>query len=72
MLQVVVRPWGTVAIDGKPMGETPLEKMRLAPGPHVIRVRHPAYEPWERTVVVRSGETDKILVDFPSDGVRKP
>jgi serine/threonine-protein kinase len=72
MLQVVVRPWGTVAIDGKPMGETPLEKLRLAPGPHVIRVRHPAYEPWERTVVVRSGETDRILVDFPSDGVRKP
>jgi serine/threonine-protein kinase len=72
MLQVVVRPWGTVAIDGKPMGETPLEKLRLAPGPHVIRVRHPAYEPWERTVVVRSGETDRILVDFLSDGVRKP
>jgi len=38
----------------------------------VIRVRHPAYEPWERTVMVRSGESGKILVDFLSEGVRKP
>jgi serine/threonine-protein kinase len=72
MLHVVVRPWGTVAVDGKVIGDTPLEKMRLAPGPHVVRVRHPAYEPWERTVVVRSGESGKILVDFLSEGVRKP
>ena len=71
-LQIVVRPWGTVAVDGKSVGDTPLEKMRLPPGPHVVRVRHPAYEPWERTVVVRSGESARVFVDFPAEGTRKP
>jgi hypothetical protein len=71
-LQIVVRPWGTVAVDGKVVGDTPLEKMRLPPGPHVVRVRHPAYEPWERTVLVRSGESARVFVDFPAEGTRKP
>lgn len=72
LLQVAVRPWGTVSIDGKVMGDTPLEKFSLPPGPHVVRVRHPTYEPWEQSVTIRSGMTEKVLVDFPSQGVRKP
>jgi hypothetical protein len=72
MLQVAVRPWGTVIIDGKVVGDTPLDRVPLAPGSHVVRVRHPGYEPVERAVTIRSGETAKLLVDLPAQGVPKP
>jgi hypothetical protein len=71
LLQVAVKPWATVWIDGRAMGETPLGKIELAAGPHSLRVRHPAYEPWEKTVTVRSGQTERIVVDLEREGVRK-
>jgi len=43
----------------------------MPPGPHVLRVRHPQYELWERTIVVRAGQTEKVVVDLPAQGVRR-
>ena len=71
LLQVAVRPWGEVSVDGRSIGTTPLDRMTLPAGPHVIRIRHPAYEPVERRVTVRPGQTEKVAVDFAADGVRK-
>jgi len=31
---------------------------------HRVRVRHPTYEVWEREVVIRSGQVEKVRVDF--------
>jgi len=71
MLQVAVRPWGEVWVDGRSVGTTPLDRVTLAAGAHVIRIRHPAYEPVERRVTVRPGQTEKVVVDFSAAGVRK-
>jgi len=71
LLQVAVRPWAEVSVDGKLMGTTPLDRIALAAGVHLVRVRHPAYEPVERSVAVRSGETAKLVVDLPSEGRRR-
>jgi hypothetical protein len=68
---VVARPWGEVSVDGRTIGETPLEPIRLSPGSHTVSVRHPAYQPIERQVNVRSGQSERLLVDFPKEGVRK-
>lgn len=38
---------------------------------HVLRVRHPLYETWERPVTIRPGQTEKIVIDLPAEGVRK-
>jgi serine/threonine-protein kinase len=72
MLQVVARPWAEVLVDGKLVGETPLERITLSGGPHLVRFRHPAYEPVERRVSIRPGQTERVVVDLPAEGVRKP
>jgi hypothetical protein len=71
VLQVAVKPWGTVWIDGRALGDTPLGKLELAAGTHTLRVRHPAYEPWEKAIVVRAGQTERMVVDLEKEGVRK-
>jgi serine/threonine protein kinase len=71
LLQVAVRPWGEVSVDGRVIGTTPLDRIPLAPGSHVLRVRHPSYELWEKPVTIRSGDTTKIVVDLPTEGVKK-
>jgi serine/threonine protein kinase len=70
-LQVAVRPWGEVSVDGRLIGTTPLDRITLPAGSHVLRIRHPLYETWERPIAIRPGETAKVVVDLPTDGVRK-
>lgn len=69
-LLVVVRPWGEVSVDGRPVGTTPLERFQVPSGTHTLTVRHPAYPPLTRQVVVRRDETARIVVDLPRDAVR--
>ena len=70
-LQVAVRPWGEVSVDGRVIGTTPLDRITLAAGTHVLTIRHPLYEVWEKPVSIRPGETAKMVVDLPTQGVRK-
>jgi serine/threonine-protein kinase len=70
-LQIAVRPWGEVSVDGRVIGTTPLDRITLPAGTHAVRVRHPLYEVWERPVSIRPGETAKMVVDLPTQGVRK-
>jgi serine/threonine-protein kinase len=69
-LLVVVSPWADVIIDGQPAGQTPLQRIRLDPGPHSVRLSHPAYRDYLRKVTVRTGETTRLRVDLAQDGVR--
>ena len=66
-----MRPWGEVSVDGRVIGTTPLDHITLPAGTHVVRVRHPLYEVFERPVSIRPGETAKMVVDLPTQGVRK-
>jgi serine/threonine-protein kinase len=72
LLQVAVRPWGEVSVDGNVIGTTPLDKIALAAGPHTVRVRHPGYEPIERRVAIQPGQPARLVVDFYAEGVKKP
>jgi serine/threonine protein kinase len=71
LLQVAVKPWGEVTVDGRSYGSTPIDRIPLPPGVHVVRVRHPSYEPWERRVVIATGAVEKVVIDFTTQGVRK-
>ena len=71
MLQVVVKPWGEVLVDGRPVGTTPLDRLSLPAGAHAVTVRHPLYELWEGRVTIRAGQTERLVVDFPAQGPRK-
>ena len=71
LLLVVARPWGNVRVDGTGMGTTPLDTIPLRSGVHTVVVQHPSYEPIERKVTIRAGQTERIVVDFPTQGSRK-
>jgi serine/threonine-protein kinase len=70
-LLVLPRPWATVTIDGVSYGDTPLKAIPLSPGPHAVVLTHPDYEPYPRRVVIREGETFRLVVNFATDGVRR-
>jgi serine/threonine-protein kinase len=72
VLRVVARPWANVIVDGKPSGTTPLDRIELPAGVRNVRLEHPSYEPFETRVRIRPGETVRLDVDFPRQGVRKP
>jgi len=63
-----VRPWAEIAIDGEVVGTTPLDTIPLAAGKHVVRLRHPAYQPVEREVVISADQTERRIFDFTADG----
>ena len=71
-LQIAVRPWAEVVIDGRGMGTTPLDKITLESGPHVVVLRHPAYLELRRSVVVKPGDTVRLIVDLAKEGSPKP
>jgi hypothetical protein len=71
MLQMVVKPWGEVSIDGRMVGTTPLDRISLAAGTHAVSVRHPLYEQWDGRITIRAGQTERVVVDFPSQGKRR-
>jgi serine/threonine protein kinase len=70
-LLVLVTPWADVSVDGEPRGQTPLARIPLPPGPHDVRLSHPDYTPFPRRVVIRPGETFRLVVDLPTEGVRR-
>ncbi|MBI4503718.1 MAG: serine/threonine protein kinase [Gemmatimonadetes bacterium] len=55
-LLVNATPWGTVYLDGRPVGNTPLRDVEVAPGAHVIRITHEGYEPFESSIDVTAGQ----------------
>ena len=72
MLQVVVRPWAEVSVDGRLLGTTPMDRVSLSAGAHSLTLKHPAFEALTRSVTVRSGETTRLVVDFAVEGTKKP
>ena len=53
-------PWGSVYVDGRLVGNTPQTNLQLPAGAHTIRVVRDGFVPWEREVLVRSGDTLRI------------
>ena len=62
-------PWGTVYIDGRRIGNTPLVGIALDPGSHDLRVEREGFEPYEGSIRVTSGSelyrTDIVLRKRP-------
>jgi tRNA A-37 threonylcarbamoyl transferase component Bud32 len=53
-LYVNATPWARIAVNGKPVGETPLTLM-LPPGRHRVRATHPSYGAREIVLEIRPG-----------------
>ena len=63
--RLVVKPWGTVYVDGKERGVTPpLKKLTLASGKHKIRIVNPSFPDYIKEVNLARGKSGTIEHDF--------
>ena len=53
-------PGARVAIDGRDVGETPIERLQVDAGSRVVRVLRDGYLPWEDEFRARAGRTETI------------
>jgi type II secretory pathway predicted ATPase ExeA len=61
-LSVNAKPWASIQLDGKDVGETPLGELRLTPGSHVVTATLPDGRVIERRVEAKAGD---LYVVFP-------
>src|SRR5437867_999362 len=59
-LSVNAIPWGSVYLDGRPVGNTPQIDLQVAAGPHRLRVEREGYRPYDRVIDVASGQRLRI------------
>jgi serine/threonine-protein kinase len=71
-LQIVVRPWAEVSIDGRVLGTTPMDRVSLSAGTHSVTLKHPAFDALKRGVTIRPGEHTKLVVDLAVEATKKP
>lgn len=71
VLQIAVHPWAEVSVDGVAVGLTPLSRLRVGSGTHLIRCEHPGFEPLEREVAVQARELTRLVVDLTSEAIRR-
>jgi len=56
-LSIDAVPFGAVSIDGVQVGDTPLDRYRVKPGQHTIRIESPGYKTKTERVQVDAGNT---------------
>jgi hypothetical protein len=60
-----VRPWGSVRIDGRDYGTTPIAPITLPPGSHVVVIRNDERQADRtRRVQLAPGESQLLQVDL--------
>lgn len=61
----IVPPEAAVEVDGKALsGATPYTVEELAGGMHVVKVRSEGYEPMERTLELKAGESTRVELEL--------
>jgi serine/threonine-protein kinase len=70
-----VPPGARVAVDGRDVGETPIDRLQVDPGSRVLRLLREGYLPWEDTFRARAGRTETveaILTSRPAPAPEPP
>jgi serine/threonine protein kinase len=66
-LTIGANPWGVVVLDGKTIGHTPIEKLTVAAGHHVVKVTFSGEDP-PRTLSynldLATGDSKDVVADF--------
>ena len=67
LLSINSVPWGSVYIDGQPVGNTPQIDLQVPSGSHRLRVERDGFRPYERMIELAAGQrlriTDITLVE---------
>jgi len=60
--KLLIKPWGTVYVDGVDRGVSPpVKRLTLAPGQHTIRIVNPNFP--EQTMTVDAGNRETMLIE---------
>jgi hypothetical protein len=60
--KLLIKPWGTVYVDGVDRGVSPpVKRLTLAPGQHTIRIVNPNFP--EQTMTVDAGARETMLIE---------
>jgi len=60
--KLVIKPWGTVYVDGVDRGVSPpVKRLTLAPGQHTIRIVNPNFP--EHTMTVDAGSKETMIIE---------
>jgi hypothetical protein len=63
--KLLIKPWGTVYVDGQDLGASPpLKRLVLPPGPHTVRVANPGFP--DRVIRIEAGRaaSGRIVHNF--------
>ena len=64
-LELRVRPYGSISVDGKPVGVTPLPPLSLSVGRHTVQVLNPkTNKTTVRTVDIKPGRTEVLMINL--------
>lgn len=67
----VAEPGAAIVIDDKPVGTSPLAApLRLASGPHRVRVTKEGFVPFDQTPNVAAGQTSAVLVKLEAQSTK--
>lgn len=70
VIQLDIRPWGDVFVDGEPKGRTPpLVRLSLPPGPHVVEVRNGKFKPLRMEMTLQPAEELEVKHVFAAPPV---
>jgi hypothetical protein len=64
ILNINAVPWAEVAIDGKPLGPTPLGNISISVGSHDVVFTHPQLGERRQTVLVTLNGINRISVNL--------
>jgi serine/threonine-protein kinase len=67
-LSIDAVPFGAVSIDGVQVGDTPLDRYRVKPGQHTIRIESPGYKTKTERVQVNAGDTVRKRYTLEAEG----
>jgi hypothetical protein len=59
-LSVSAWPWGSVSVDGRAVGDTPVLDVQVQPGTHRLRIERDGFEPYERIITLTPGQRLKL------------
>jgi TonB family protein len=65
-------PGARVAVDGRDVGVTPIERLQVNAGSRVVRVLRDGFLPWEDTFRARTGRTETIDAVLTARAVSEP
>src|SRR5262249_42668503 len=64
ILDVRIKPWAELTVDGRTLGTTSEQRLVLPAGTHALVFTHPEFEPLRRRITLQSAERRIVSIDL--------